>query len=195
MIDLPALALGFEADPTLLVILVTVAFFAGVGITTVGPGGIFLTAALYALTPISSNAVAGTAHATFVATGLVGSGAYVRSGELRTGESRALTVLLGVSSICRRARWRNAERVRLKAAVRPLARALKHRFTETDVATRLPRRFVRTSRTSRMALDAVRHSRVAAIRLSMYLISLSVKHIGFRDSPRRKPPSFRVRHQ
>ena len=49
--------------------------------------------------PISSSEVAGTTHATFVATGLLGSAAYLRSGELRTGESRALVVLLSASSV------------------------------------------------------------------------------------------------
>ncbi|MCU4743287.1 sulfite exporter TauE/SafE family protein [Natronoglomus mannanivorans] len=93
------LVIGFQPDPVLLVVLAVIAFLSGIGITTIGPGGIFLTAALYALTPISSSEVAGTAHATFIATGIVGSIAYVRSGELRTGESRALVVILSASSI------------------------------------------------------------------------------------------------
>lgn len=93
------LAIGFQADPVLLTALVLIAFLSGVGITTIGPGGIFLTAALYALTPITSSEVAGTAHAAFVATGIVGSAAYVRSGELRTGESRALVAILSASSV------------------------------------------------------------------------------------------------
>lgn len=80
--------------------LVTIALLAGVGITTVGPGGVFVTAALYGLTDLSSAAVAGTASATFVATGLVGSSVYVRSGELTTGPAReAATVLSGVGIV------------------------------------------------------------------------------------------------
>ena len=62
--------------------LILTALFAGVGITTVGPGGVFVTAALYPFTDLSSAAVAGTASATFVATGLVGRAAYVPPGHL-----------------------------------------------------------------------------------------------------------------
>ncbi len=85
--------------PVLAVVLVVVALFAGVGITTVGPGGVFVTAALYGLTDLSSAAVAGTASATFVATGVVGSGAYVRSGEFDAGRARSATVILSVSAV------------------------------------------------------------------------------------------------
>lgn len=83
----------------ILAVLVVVAFVAGVGITTIGPGGIFVTVALYALTPLSSAEVAGTAHATFVATGLVGTAAYRRSGELLDSDGRALAAVLSVTGI------------------------------------------------------------------------------------------------
>ncbi|WP_324761179.1 sulfite exporter TauE/SafE family protein [Haloarcula sp. GH36] len=83
----------------LIVLLVGIAFLSGIGITTVGPGGIFVTIALYSLTPISSGTVAGTAHATFIATGLVGSAAYVHSGEMKTGQARAMALILSLSSI------------------------------------------------------------------------------------------------
>lgn len=86
-------------DPSLLAVLAAIALVAGVGITTIGPGGIFLTIALYALTPLSPGTIAGTAQVAFVATGLVGTAAYVQSGELATGESRALTVVLSASSV------------------------------------------------------------------------------------------------
>ena len=89
----------FDFASPLIVLLVGIAFLSGVGITTVGPGGIFVTIALYSLTPVSSGTVAGTAHATFIATGLVGTAAYVHSGELKTGEARAMALLLSVSSI------------------------------------------------------------------------------------------------
>lgn len=91
--------LGFPFDLALVSLLVAVAFFAGIGITTIGPGGIFVTIALYSLTPLSSSQVAGTAHATFVVTGLVGSVAYLHSGEMKTGESRAIAIVLSLSSI------------------------------------------------------------------------------------------------
>lgn len=83
----------------LLVLLVVIAFFSGIGITTIGPGGIFVTISLYSLTAISSNEIAGTAHAMFIVTGIVGSAAYVLSGEMRSGEGRALAVILSGSSI------------------------------------------------------------------------------------------------
>ncbi|SEH14924.1 hypothetical protein SAMN04487967_1833 [Natronorubrum sediminis] len=91
--------LGFPFELTLVLLLVSIAFFAGIGITTIGPGGIFVTIALYSLTPLASGEVAGTAHATFVVTGLVGSVAYLYSGEMDTGESRAIAVILSASSI------------------------------------------------------------------------------------------------
>jgi len=90
---------GFAFGFPLIILLVVVAFFSGVGITTVGPGGIFVTISLYSLTPLSSGTVAGTAHATFIATGLVGSAAYVLSGEMKTGEARAMALILSLSSI------------------------------------------------------------------------------------------------
>jgi uncharacterized membrane protein YfcA len=89
--------LGFGS--VLIALLVGIAFLSGIGITTVGPGGIFVTIALYSLTPISSGEVAGTAHATFIATGLVGSAAYVRSGEMKTGEARTIAIILSLSSV------------------------------------------------------------------------------------------------
>ncbi|WP_436344187.1 sulfite exporter TauE/SafE family protein [Natronorubrum sp. FCH18a] len=91
--------LGFPFDLALVLLLVSIAFFAGIGITTIGPGGIFVTIALYSLTPLASSQVAGTAHATFVVTGLVGSAAYLHSGEMDTGESRAIALVLSASSI------------------------------------------------------------------------------------------------
>jgi uncharacterized membrane protein YfcA len=88
-------AIGFW----LTIVLVVISFLSGVGITTVGPGGIFVTIALYSLTPVSSGTVAGTAHTTFIATGLVGSVVYIHSGELKTGEARAMALILSLSSI------------------------------------------------------------------------------------------------
>jgi uncharacterized membrane protein YfcA len=74
--------------------LVVVSLVAGVGITAVGPGGVFLTIALYALTDLPPGVVVGTASATFVATGLLGTASYYRSGQLgATGGARTATVL------------------------------------------------------------------------------------------------------
>lgn len=91
--------LSFPFDPSLQILLVVIALFSGIGITTIGPGGIFVTIALYSLTPLSSNMVAGTAHSTFIATGLVGSAAYVHSGEMRTGGGRVMAIILSLSSV------------------------------------------------------------------------------------------------
>ena len=91
--------LTLPVAPALLALLAGIALVAGVGITTIGPGGIFLTIALYALTPLSPGTIAGTAQVTFVATGVVGTVAYVQSGELATGETRALTAVLCASSV------------------------------------------------------------------------------------------------
>ncbi|MFC6730463.1 sulfite exporter TauE/SafE family protein, partial [Natronoarchaeum mannanilyticum] len=83
----------------LIAVLAAIALVAGVGITTIGPGGIFVTVALYALTPLSSTEVAGTAHATFIVTGLVGTVAYARSGELLDGDGRGMAAILSAASV------------------------------------------------------------------------------------------------
>ncbi len=82
-----------------LAFLAVLAFAAGIGITTIGPGGIFVTVALYGLTGLSAAEVAGTAQATFVATGLVGTAAYARSGELVGADGRGMAVILSGTSI------------------------------------------------------------------------------------------------
>lgn len=79
--------------------LAVIALLAGIGITAIGPGGIFVTIALFGLAPLSSAAVAGTASATFVATGLLGSLVYLRSGEFAQGHAREMAIVLSVTSI------------------------------------------------------------------------------------------------
>lgn len=86
-------------DSVLIVVLVVIAFVSGIGITTVGPGGIFVTIALYSLTSIPSGTVAGTAHATFIATGLLASAAYTRSGEMRADGAREMAIVLSLAGI------------------------------------------------------------------------------------------------
>jgi len=90
----PVLPLGIGVA----VALVGIAFLSGIGITTIGPGGIFVTIALYALTPVGSDVIAGTVQVAFIATGLLGTVAYVRSGEL-SGENLRLTGLLCGGSV------------------------------------------------------------------------------------------------
>lgn len=82
-----------------LVVLVAVALAAGVGITAVGPGGIFLTIALYALTDLRPAVVVGTASATFVATGLLGTATYYRSGEIGSAAGARTATVLSLTGI------------------------------------------------------------------------------------------------
>ncbi|WP_049972433.1 sulfite exporter TauE/SafE family protein [Haladaptatus cibarius] len=86
-------------EPTMLAVLVVIAFLSGIGITAVGPGGIFITVALFALTDVSSSVVAGTAMTTFVFTGILGSLTYLRSGELRTQSGQRLAALVTIPSV------------------------------------------------------------------------------------------------
>ncbi|QYN17929.1 sulfite exporter TauE/SafE family protein [Amycolatopsis sp. DSM 110486] len=66
----------------------------GIGITAIGPGGVLPTIALFLLTPLAPAQVAGTAIVTHVATGVAGSAAYVRSGQLRERHTRRVAGLL-----------------------------------------------------------------------------------------------------
>jgi uncharacterized membrane protein YfcA len=79
--------------------LVIVGFLAGIGITALGPGGVFVTIALYALTGLAPGVVAGTASATNIVAGLLGSIAYIRSGELLTRQNQRLALMLSVASV------------------------------------------------------------------------------------------------
>lgn len=83
----------------LALLLILVALIAGVGVTAVGPGGIFLTIALFALAPLSPAEVAGTASATMVVVGLFGSAIYYLSGELKQPAIRQISIILSVSGI------------------------------------------------------------------------------------------------
>lgn len=86
-------------SPELAVLLFVIALFAGVGISAIGPGGIFMTIALFLFVPISSAEVAGTASATFVATGLLAAGLFQRSGDFAEGRAREITIILSGLSI------------------------------------------------------------------------------------------------
>ena len=89
---------GPAIGASVLIALVVIAFFAGVGITAIGPGGVFTTVALAGLTDLPAGTVAGTVHTTFVFTGLLGTLVYLRSGEL-VEEGRTLTVVLSAASV------------------------------------------------------------------------------------------------
>ena len=88
---------GFGVEALLL--LSVIALFAGMGITVIGPGGVFVTIALYVFTTLPKGLVAGTSAATYVAMSLVGSAVYLRSGELRTPRGKRVALVLGTTSI------------------------------------------------------------------------------------------------
>lgn len=82
-----------------LVTLELVSLIAGIGITALGPGGVLVTIALYALTSLSPAQVAGTALVTHIGTGIVGSGAYLRSRQLREPLTRRTAAVLAVCAV------------------------------------------------------------------------------------------------
>ncbi|SMO44259.1 sulfite exporter TauE/SafE family protein [Gracilimonas mengyeensis] len=83
----------------IMILLLIIALVGGVCITTIGPGGIFVTIALFALLPIGPSTVAGTASATFIATGVVGSLGYLRSGELKGKIAAKAAGVLSLTSV------------------------------------------------------------------------------------------------
>lgn len=81
------------------IVLIVLSFISGIGCTAVGAGGIFVTIALYTLTPLSSAEVAGTAHLIFILVGIIGTVGYARSGELLKTRRRLLAAILSTTSI------------------------------------------------------------------------------------------------
>lgn len=79
--------------------LVLISLIAGIGITAIGPGGVLLTIALFLFTDLSPAEVAGTAIMTHIGTGIAGSLAYFRSGQLREPHTRRLTVMLCLAAV------------------------------------------------------------------------------------------------
>jgi uncharacterized membrane protein YfcA len=88
-LGIPAL-LGLEA----------IALIAGVGITAIGPGGVLVPIALFALTSLSPGRVAGTAIITHVGTGLLGSAAYRRSRQLQEPLTTRTAAILSAAAVC-----------------------------------------------------------------------------------------------
>lgn len=72
---------------------------AGIGITAVGPGGVLATIGLFAITGLPPATIAGTAIVTHVATGALGTAAYVRSGHLREPLARRDALVLGATAV------------------------------------------------------------------------------------------------
>ncbi|MFC6065208.1 sulfite exporter TauE/SafE family protein [Streptomyces ochraceiscleroticus] len=90
---------GLGLDTTTPALLALFGLAAGVGITAVGPGGVLATVGLFVLTDLSPAQVAGTAIVTHVATGLLGTAAYVRSGELREPRTRRTAWVLAGAAV------------------------------------------------------------------------------------------------
>lgn len=86
-------------EPWVLAGLVLIGLAAGVGITAVGPGGVLVTVGLFAFTDLSPAQVAGTAIVTNVATGLLGTAVYTRSGQLREPRTRRTAALLAGGAV------------------------------------------------------------------------------------------------
>lgn len=71
----------------------------GIGITAVGPGGVLPTIGMFLLTGLSPAGVAGTAITTHIATGLLGTAAYTRSGQLRDPGTRRVAAVLASAAV------------------------------------------------------------------------------------------------
>ncbi|MBW0105058.1 sulfite exporter TauE/SafE family protein [Pseudonocardia sp. KRD291] len=87
------------AEPVTWVLLALFGLIGGVGITTVGAGGVLPTIGLFALTALTPAQVAGTAIVTHVATGTLGAAAYARSGQLREPATRRTAQLLAGTAV------------------------------------------------------------------------------------------------
>ncbi|HLH78076.1 MAG TPA: sulfite exporter TauE/SafE family protein [Candidatus Binataceae bacterium] len=91
--------LFFSLRPVTLTLMFMISLVAGIGITTVGPGGVLMTIALYAMTGMTPALVAGTSIATHIATAIVGTLAYLKTGHLRDSLTRRLALILGASAL------------------------------------------------------------------------------------------------
>lgn len=85
-------------DPTW-VFLALIGLVGGVGIAALGPGGVLVTIGLFALTDLSPSAVAGTSIVTHIATGLMGTAVFLRSGQLRESVTLRASIILAVTAI------------------------------------------------------------------------------------------------
>lgn len=82
-----------------LVLLALFGLAGGIGITAVGPGGVLPTIGMFLLTGLPPTTVAGTAIATHVATGALGTFAYHRSGQLGEAATRRVAGILVAAAV------------------------------------------------------------------------------------------------
>nr|WP_179429991.1 sulfite exporter TauE/SafE family protein [Spelaeicoccus albus] len=82
-----------------LALLAMIGLVGGIAITALGPGGVLVTVGLFGATALSPAAVAGTAIVTHIGTGLLGTAAYARSGQLREPVTRRTACLLGGTAV------------------------------------------------------------------------------------------------
>lgn len=90
---------GTSVSTGMLILLLLIALIGGACITTIGPGGIFVTISLFVLLPLDPGTVAGTASAMFIATGIVGSLGYLRSGQLKGKVALKAALILSLTSV------------------------------------------------------------------------------------------------
>lgn len=96
---LPAILSVPSLSPTNIALLIVISLIGGIGITAIGPGGVLVTIALFAFTDLSPAEVAGTAIVTHIGTGIVGSLAFLHSGQLREPRTRRLSLVLAIAAV------------------------------------------------------------------------------------------------
>jgi hypothetical protein len=88
-----------QPDLVVTVSLGVIGLIGGVGISSVGPGGVLPTIGLFALTALTPAVVAGTSIVTHVVTGIVGAAVYYRSGHLADRSTRRLAGILAATAV------------------------------------------------------------------------------------------------
>jgi uncharacterized protein len=88
-----------ELPSIAIVVILLVSLLGGIGITAIGPGGVLVTIALFTFTDLAPAEIAGTAIVTHIGTGIAGSLAYLRSGQLREPRTRSLSAVMAIVAV------------------------------------------------------------------------------------------------